>query len=134
MVATFVVEDGTGLADANAYVTVAEAKQYYENHGGDPIDSTNPAVKAKSSLVLAVQPTNASHSLGTLDTDNDDYEDGDTVTIDAVVYTWRRNQFTGVGNEVKMQSNNKFRPNLDLPNLVSCINGTRCPKQVDGIE
>ncbi len=39
MAATFVVEDGTGLADANAYITVAEADQYHQNHGA-PSDWT----------------------------------------------------------------------------------------------
>lgn len=33
MAATFVVEDGTGLSTANAYVTEANADQYHENYG-----------------------------------------------------------------------------------------------------
>lgn len=35
MVATFVVEDGTGKADANAYISEAEADQYHDNNGTD---------------------------------------------------------------------------------------------------
>jgi len=33
MAATFVVEDGTGKADANSYMSVADADQYHENNG-----------------------------------------------------------------------------------------------------
>ena len=44
MVATFVVEDGTGLTTANSYTTVAFADQYHEDYG-------NPA--SWSALLLA---------------------------------------------------------------------------------
>jgi len=40
MAATFTVEDGTGLAAANAYVAVATATQYAENHLDTPADWT----------------------------------------------------------------------------------------------
>lgn len=34
MAATFVIEDGTGITNANAYCSLAEATQYHDNHGG----------------------------------------------------------------------------------------------------
>jgi len=33
MAATFIVEDGTGLSNANSYASVADADQYHENNG-----------------------------------------------------------------------------------------------------
>ena len=35
MAATFVVEDGSGKANANSFVTLAEADQYVEDHGAE---------------------------------------------------------------------------------------------------
>lgn len=35
MAATFTVEDGTGLADANSYLSIADADQYNDDHDAD---------------------------------------------------------------------------------------------------
>ncbi len=55
MAATFVVEDGTGLSNANSYLSVAEADTYHENHSGSSAwCSANQANKEKA-LRLATQ-------------------------------------------------------------------------------
>ena len=46
MAATFVVENGSGLSNANSYVSVADATQYHENHG-TPTAWTNASTAAK---------------------------------------------------------------------------------------
>lgn len=55
MAATFIVEDGSGKADANSYITVADADAYVENHGTETawIGATQ-AAKEKA-LRLATQ-------------------------------------------------------------------------------
>jgi len=48
MAATFVVEDGSGKSDANAYVSVADADQYNEDHNADTTwDGLSDAEKEK---------------------------------------------------------------------------------------
>lgn len=55
MAPTFIVEDGTGLLNSNSYLSVAEADQYFENHG-DPIAWTGSTVPQKEeALRLATQ-------------------------------------------------------------------------------
>lgn len=67
--ATFVVEDGSGLATANSYCSVAEADTYHSNNG-------NPAAwvdnAATGILAMYNQPT-----------------DGQTITVDGNTYTFK---------------------------------------------
>ena len=41
----FQVEDGTGLADATAYMSVADFKEYHDDRGGDYSDHDDPAIQ-----------------------------------------------------------------------------------------
>uniref|UniRef100_A0A6M3J8A0 Putative structural protein n=1 Tax=viral metagenome TaxID=1070528 RepID=A0A6M3J8A0_9ZZZZ len=54
MTATFVVEDGTGLATANAYVSVADADQYHTDHGAPAAWTGVDAVK-QAAIRLATE-------------------------------------------------------------------------------
>ncbi len=64
-----IVEDGTGLANAESYLSVADADAYFLAHG-NPSDWVD--IKATGVLHLPVTPT-----------------DGDTVVIGATTYTFR---------------------------------------------
>ena len=50
MAATFIVEDGTGLVDANAYIDVAFADQYHENYGA-PIEWSSSTTAQKQEAI-----------------------------------------------------------------------------------
>lgn len=65
--ATLVVEDGTGLADANSFSSVAEVTQYHSDYGN--AGWANPAAAGR--VHLPAQPTA-----------------GDTVTVGSVTYTF----------------------------------------------
>ena len=50
MAATFVVEDGTGKSNADSYISVADADQYFENHN-NPSDWTG-ATQSEKEMAL----------------------------------------------------------------------------------
>lgn len=52
MAATFVVEDGTGVAGANSYGAVADADQYHENYG-DPAAWSGASTAEKQAALRA---------------------------------------------------------------------------------
>lgn len=55
MAATFVVEDGTGLSNANSYTSVAYSTQYHENHGNPSAWSAATQANKEAALRLATQ-------------------------------------------------------------------------------
>lgn len=55
MATTFVVEDGTGKADANSYISEADADQYVENHSGDADWLAGAQADKEKALRLATQ-------------------------------------------------------------------------------
>lgn len=55
MATTFVVEDGTGLADANSYLSEADADQYFENHGNPTSWSSLVQADKEEALRLGTQ-------------------------------------------------------------------------------
>ena len=74
MAAVFTVEDGTGVADANSYITLADADQYVDNTSGDST-WTAPATDAnkEKALRLATQYVDAEYAdqwKGTASADN----------------------------------------------------------------
>ena len=97
MAATFVVEDGTGLSNANSYISVADADTYNDNHNADSswVDGS-----ATGSLHIAVQPT-----------------DTDTVVVDTKTYTFQTS-LTDVDGNVKIGSTLAF----SQANLQAAIN------------
>jgi len=66
----FVVEDGTGLANATSYLSVADADAYFADRNNPAAWRNAEDAKATGTMVLANQPT-----------------DGDTFTIGLKVYT-----------------------------------------------
>lgn len=54
MAATFEVEDGSGKSDANSYLSVADADQYFEDHG-DPAGWTGIDSVKEAALRMATQ-------------------------------------------------------------------------------
>ena len=55
MAATFVVEDGTIVADANSYLEVADADQYFENHSNPVAWTGATAPDKQDALRIATQ-------------------------------------------------------------------------------
>lgn len=55
MAATFVVEDGTGLSDANSYLSEAGADQYFDNHGAPTAWSSLAQAAKEEALRLGTQ-------------------------------------------------------------------------------
>lgn len=55
MAATFVVEDGTGKADANAWITEVEYKAYWENHGDPSSISGLSSAEAEEDIRMGTQ-------------------------------------------------------------------------------
>lgn len=55
MAATFVVEDGTGLATANAYVSVADATTYFENYSDPSAWDLASTADQETALRMATQ-------------------------------------------------------------------------------
>jgi len=55
MAATFVVEDGTGLSNANSYLSVADADTYHDNHSGSTDWSGATQANKEKALRLATQ-------------------------------------------------------------------------------
>ena len=63
MAATIVVEDGTGLSTANAYISYADANTYWENHG-NPSDWTDEDQSAREEAIrIASQYLDAVYKL-----------------------------------------------------------------------
>jgi len=52
---SFVVEDGSGLANANSYASVAEADTYHSNHGNPSAWTNATTAEKEASLRLATQ-------------------------------------------------------------------------------
>lgn len=63
MVATFVVEDGSGLATANSYVSVADADTYNENYHADAVWIAAPIATKELSLRKATQYLDATYGI-----------------------------------------------------------------------
>jgi hypothetical protein len=62
MAATFIVEDGTGLVDANAYITVAFADQYHENFGAPTDWSSSTTANKEQAIREATRYLDAGYS------------------------------------------------------------------------
>lgn len=97
---TLIVEDGTGLATAESYASVAEYEAYWAARGGIP--STVTDAYATGVLVMPALPT-----------------DGDTVTIDSVPYTFKDTLTTAAG-DVLIGASVTTAQN----NLVAAVNAT----------
>lgn len=80
---TLIVENGSGILNADSYVTIAFADDYLSKYG-NPSAWTDP--KASGSLTLAVQPVDNVIAQGSLTVDVLPV-DGDTFTIDGKTYT-----------------------------------------------
>jgi len=61
MAATFVVEDGTGLSTANAYISVADADTYDENHNADSGWGAAAEAAQQKAIRLATQYLDATY-------------------------------------------------------------------------
>jgi len=116
---TLIAEDGTGKIDSESYSSVAEAEAYLALHGGIP--STFVDVKASNKLTINSQPTPQTHAEGTLTVVDQpvgnvkatgaiqfsgETFDGDTATIDGVVYTFRSS--VSVAFDVELSSGAGF--------------------------
>ncbi len=55
MAATFIVEDGTGLPNANSYLSLADANQYFDDHGNPTAWTTSTDDEKREALRLATQ-------------------------------------------------------------------------------
>lgn len=62
MAATFVVEDGTGLANANAYISVAFADQYHDDYGAPSEWMVSTLAEKEHAIREATRYLDGSHS------------------------------------------------------------------------
>ena len=62
MATTFVVEDGTGLATANAYLEVADADQYHENYGNPTSWSAAATADKQEAIRIATRYLDGAYS------------------------------------------------------------------------
>lgn len=62
MAATFIVEDGTGLANANSFASVAEADQYHENYANPATWTALTTAQKQDALRKATQFIEAEYS------------------------------------------------------------------------
>lgn len=110
----FVVEDGTGIASANAYITVQQFKDYHADRGntltGGSGDQQKAIVKATDYIDKRFGRrfkgtkcfTNLDIARSTLSASGQP-ADGETVTLGSVVYTFRNT--STVANDVTIGAN-----------------------------
>ncbi len=63
MAATFVVEDGTGLSTANAYISYADANTYWENYGNPSTWTDEDQATREEAIRIATQYLDAVYKL-----------------------------------------------------------------------
>jgi hypothetical protein len=67
---TLIVEDGTGLSNANTYLSEADADTYWVDHGNNTTWSAATATQKQEALIIATQYMDANYNtrwLGTKD-------------------------------------------------------------------